>query len=101
MASSSNQFAFVALNLADKFYTLSRNLGGLRGECIGNFPRICLPRGAFGAINVSLWDGCNPAPSGETRFVRPANAGIKVVFGPIQNRLDSGFRRKDGIRVGF
>ena len=50
MASSSNQLAFVALNLADKFYALSHNLGGLRSECIGNFPRVCLPRGAFGAI---------------------------------------------------
>jgi len=51
MASSSNQFAFVALNLADKFYALSRNLGRLRSERIGNFSRLCLPRGTFGAIN--------------------------------------------------
>ena len=51
MAFSSNEFAFVALNLADKFYAQSRNFGGLRGESIGNFSRIYLLRGAFGAIN--------------------------------------------------
>ena len=51
MSSSSNQLAFVALNLADKFYALSHNPGSLRSECIGNLPRVCLPRGAFGAIN--------------------------------------------------
>ena len=35
-------------------------------------------------------------------FVMPANAGIQVRFrSKFKNRLDSGFRRKDGIRVDF
>ena len=35
-------------------------------------------------------------------FVMPANAGIQVRFRyKLKRRLDSGFRRKDGIRVDF
>ena len=51
MASSSNQLAFVALNLADKFYALSRNLGSLRSECIGNF-RVSVCREARSALLI-------------------------------------------------